>query len=78
MKLQQTCTCGAKFIGMTDPDDQNDNEKDLLRRYDIFSGRHASCHKVILGIHSSQKEVSSPEEVVASLKEVLSTSIKED
>ncbi len=61
MKLQYSCCCGSKFIGIDDAehlaheDERVASRKFLEIQYEKFHRRHAPCTKIMLGIHDSQK-----------------------
>ncbi len=49
MKIQYTCCCGSKFIGITEDAELpklDQAEHDFVcDQYEKFKARHASCHK---------------------------------
>jgi len=63
MKIQYTCCCGSKFIGITeiekcDADHTKIEMTFICAAYEKFKTRHASCHKKnntlrVFGEHSA-------------------------
>jgi hypothetical protein len=48
MKIQQTCTCGAKFIGNSEQFDTESQRQSIQDKYEAFNRRHCHCHESLL------------------------------
>jgi hypothetical protein len=50
MKIQYTCTCGAKFVSIIEGFDEENRVDGMFERYDKFKERHAPCHKAAIKV----------------------------
>jgi len=55
MRMQHTCVCGSKMVIITEEFDKPGAVLLAEQKFRQFHERHASCVKIINGIHPSQK-----------------------